>query len=92
MTVSALPCPVRLGQRLTPEQLRDAARDLVAEKGLTQAQVAERIGSSQPSVGAALGHDYVARVRMLAAIVDALSDDYALAREVDVRYRVQRKA
>lgn len=90
MTVTAPP-DVRLGQRLTPEQLRDAARRLIESRGLTQAQVADRIGSSQPSVAAALGHDYAGRVRILAAIIDDLSDTYTLEREVDVRYRVERK-
>lgn len=89
---AAPPLPsVRLGQRLTPKQLRDAARDLIAAHGLTQAQVAELIGSSQPSVGAALGADYAGRVRMLASIVEALSDRYSLERTVDVRYRVTPK-
>lgn len=92
MTVTALPPDVRAGQRLSPEQLLKAARDVVASSGLTQAEVAERIGSSQPSVGAALGHDFEARGRMLAKIIGELSDEYEVDREQVVTYRVKRKA
>ncbi|HEX8385811.1 MAG TPA: hypothetical protein VF576_06490, partial [Rubricoccaceae bacterium] len=79
---------VRHDSRLDTLALQKEAAALIKRKGLTQAEVAERIGAYQPHVGAALGKEHSERASILARIVDELSDFTA---EREVVYRIRRK-
>lgn len=89
--------PVRARQRLTINELADEALELYAEyreRGGTQGDLAERIGTTQSAVSEAVRR--VAGESRHAAVyermVGALSPSYRVVREETITFRVERKA
>ena len=82
--------PVRHAQALSFADLRREALDAFEASGLTQTELAERLGSSQALVSKAFRDETGRYALTLGRIVEALTG-YAIAEETTTVYRVRRK-
>lgn len=79
---------MRSGQKMTLEEIRKTASNLVEERGTKQSWVAEQLDISPGSISTALNNAGTHLVGIQAKIIGLLSD-YTIEREV--RYIVRRK-
>ena len=81
---------MRAGQRLSPDELRQAAADAVKGSGKLQREVAEELGVSKGAVSRALNETNSALAGLQQRIIRHLTG-YRLEEEVTVTYVVQSK-
>ena len=80
---------MRSGQKMTLEEIRKTASDLVEQRGTKQSWVAEQLGISPGSISTALNKAESHLVGIQSKIIELLSD-YTIEREV--QYVVRRKS
>lgn len=81
---------MRHNQLYDYEGLREEARRIFEESGLTQTQLADKMQRSQSVISRALNEPNSAFAKTLREIIDHLSD-YRIEEEVEVNFRAVRK-
>lgn len=81
---------MRAGQRLSPDELRQAAADAVKESGKLQRKVADELGVSKGAVSRALNETNSALAGLQRRIIRHLTG-YRVEEEVTVTYVIRSK-